>query len=74
MRAWTIQKGTKAPQAAGVIHTDFEKKFVCGNKFNYDDLKEHGTEALVQAAGKVSQIGKTYEMVDGDIVTWKSGA
>jgi obg-like ATPase 1 len=73
VRAWTIQKGTKAPQAAGVIHSDFEKKFICGNKFNYDDLKELGTEAAVQAAGKISQIGKTYEMVDGDIVVWKAG-
>lgn len=74
VRAWTIRKGTKAPQAAGVIHTDFEKKFVCGHKFAFADLKEHGNEAAVQAAGKVSQIGKTYEMIDGDIVTWKSGA
>lgn len=74
VRAWTIQSGTKAPQAAGVIHSDFEKKFVCGQKFHFNDLKEHGSEAAVQAAGKVSQIGKTYDMVDGDIVVWKSGA
>lgn len=73
-RAWTIRRGTKAPQAAGVIHSDFEQKFVCGQKFAFDDLKELGSESAVQAAGKVSQIGKTYEMVDGDIVTWKAGA
>lgn len=60
-RAWTIRQGTKAPAAAGVIHSDFEQKFVCGHKFHYDDLKEHGTESAVQAAGKVSQIGKTCE-------------
>lgn len=72
-RAWTIQKGIKAPQAAGVIHSDFENKFICGMKFSYDDLKEFGNESRVQAAGKVSQIGKTYTMVDGDIVTWKCG-
>lgn len=73
-RAWTIRRGTKAPQAAGVIHSDFETKFVCGQKFSFDDLKELGSESAVQAGGKISQIGKTYEMVDGDIVTWKAGA
>lgn len=60
-RAWTIRGGTKAPQAAGVIHSDFEQKFVCGHKFTYADLKELGTESAVQAAGKISQIGKTCE-------------
>lgn len=74
VRAWTIRQGTKAPQAAGVIHSDFEQKFVCGQKFTFDDLKELGTESAVQAGGKVAQIGKTYEMIDGDIVLWKSGA
>ena len=67
VRAWTIRKGTKAPQAAGVIHTDFENKFVCGEIMAYDDLKEYGTEAGCKAAGKYVQKGKTYEMVDGDI-------
>ncbi|KAF7327525.1 Obg-like ATPase 1 [Mycena kentingensis (nom. inval.)] len=74
VRAWTIRKGTKAPQAAGVIHSDFENKFVCGEIMSYDDLKEQGTEAAVKAAGKVRQQGKPYEMVDGDIAYWKSGA
>nr|GAT60985.1 predicted protein [Mycena chlorophos] len=74
VRAWTIRKGTKAPQAAGVIHSDFENKFVCGEIMSYDDLKEHGNEAAVKAAGKVRQQGKPYEMVDGDIAYWKSGA
>ncbi|KAJ7052433.1 P-loop containing nucleoside triphosphate hydrolase protein [Mycena amicta] len=74
VRAWTIRKGTKAPQAAGVIHSDFENKFVCGEIMSYDDLKEHGSEAAVKAAGKVRQQGKPYEMVDGDIAYWKSGA
>ncbi|KAG8908003.1 hypothetical protein FRB99_001169 [Tulasnella sp. 403] len=49
VRAWTIRKGTKAPQAAGVIHSDFENKFVCGEIMSYDDLKEHGSEANVKA-------------------------
>ncbi|KAJ7914867.1 P-loop containing nucleoside triphosphate hydrolase protein [Mycena leptocephala] len=74
VRAWTIRKGTKAPQAAGVIHSDFENKFVCGEIMAYDDLKEHGTESAVKAAGKLRQQGKPYEMIDGDIAYWKSGA
>ncbi|TDL25643.1 hypothetical protein BD410DRAFT_826284 [Rickenella mellea] len=74
VRAWTIRRGTKAPQAAGVIHTDFENKFVCGEIMSYDDLKEHGSEPAVKAAGKLRQQGKPYEMADGDIAYWKSGA
>ncbi|KAF8149817.1 P-loop containing nucleoside triphosphate hydrolase protein [Crassisporium funariophilum] len=73
VRAWTIRKGTKAPQAAGVIHSDFENKFVCGEIMSYDDLKEYGSEASVKAAGKLRQQGKPYEMVDGDIAYWKAG-
>jgi len=73
VRAWTIRRGTKAPQAAGVIHSDFENKFVCGEIMGYDDLHEHGSEAAVKAAGKLRQQGKPYEMVDGDIAYWKSG-
>jgi len=73
VRAWTIRRGTKAPQAAGVIHSDFENKFVCGEIMAYEDLKEYGSEAAVKAAGKLRQQGKPYEMVDGDIAYWKSG-
>jgi len=73
VRAWTIRKGTKAPQAAGVIHSDFENKFVCGEIMSYEDLKEHGSESAVKAAGKLRQQGKPYEMVDGDIAYWKAG-
>ncbi|EPQ54146.1 hypothetical protein GLOTRDRAFT_100492 [Gloeophyllum trabeum ATCC 11539] len=73
VRAWTIRRGTKAPQAAGVIHSDFENKFVCGEIMSYDDLKEHGSEAAVKAAGKLRQQGKPYEMQDGDIAYWKAG-
>ncbi|QRV89837.1 hypothetical protein RhiJN_17855 [Ceratobasidium sp. AG-Ba] len=71
--AWTIRKGTKAPQAAGVIHSDFENKFVCGEIMTYADLKEYGSESAVKAAGKLRQQGKPYEMIDGDIAYWKSG-
>ncbi|GJE85672.1 YchF family ATPase [Phanerochaete sordida] len=74
VRAWTIRKGTKAPQAAGVIHSDFENKFVCGEIMSYEDLRELGSESAVKAAGKLRQQGRTYEMVDGDIAYWKSGA
>lgn len=62
MRAWTIRKGTKAPQAAGVIHTDFEKNFVCGEIMKFEDLKELGSEAAVKAAGKYNTKGKDYEV------------
>jgi len=72
-RAWTIRRGTKAPQAAGVIHSDFENKFVCGEIMTFEDLREYGSEAAVKAAGKYRQQGKPYEMVDGDIAYWKSG-
>ncbi|PWN48718.1 hypothetical protein IE53DRAFT_370369 [Violaceomyces palustris] len=74
VRAWTFRKGLKAPEAAGIIHTDFQAKFVCGEIMSYDDLKEYGNEAAVKAAGKYVQKGKTYEMVDGDIAYWKCGA
>ncbi|GAA5837265.1 hypothetical protein JCM3766R1_002179 [Sporobolomyces carnicolor] len=74
VRAWTIREGTKAPQAAGVIHTDFEKHFICGDIMNFDDLKEYGSETAVKAAGKLQQKGKPYEMVDGDIAHWKHNA
>ncbi|EJD07091.1 cytoplasmic protein [Fomitiporia mediterranea MF3/22] len=73
VRAWTIRRGIKAPQAAGVIHTDFENKFVCGEIMSYEDLREYGSEASVKAAGKLRQQGKPYEMIDGDIAYWKAG-
>jgi obg-like ATPase 1 len=65
------QKGWLAPQAAGVIHTDFEKGFICAEIMTYDDLKELGDEEAVKKAGKMRQKGKTYEVVDGDIVYFK---
>lgn len=73
VRAWTIAAGTKAPAAAGVIHTDFEKTFVCAEVTRYDDLKEYETEAAVKAAGKVSTKGKDYVMLDGDVAFFKCG-
>lgn len=73
VKAWTIRKGFKAPQAAGVIHTDFEKKFVCAEVMAFDVLKELGSEAEVKAAGKYRQEGKTYEVQDGDVIFYKVG-
>lgn len=60
VRQWTIRKNTKAPAAAGVIHTDFEKTFIQCIVYNYDVLKEYGDEKSVQAAGKVLTKGKEY--------------
>ena len=74
VRQWTIRKGTKAPQAAGVIHTDFEKTFIQAIVFNYSMLKEVGDEAAVKAAGKVMTKGKDYVVEDGDILLIKAGA
>ncbi|KAI9829124.1 MAG: Obg-like ATPase [Thelocarpon impressellum] len=74
VRQWTIRKGTKAPQAAGVIHTDFEKTFIQAIVFNYEALKEAGDEAAVKAAGKVMTKGKDYVVEDGDILLIKAGA
>lgn len=70
VRAWSIRRGVKAPQAAGVIHSDFENKFVCGEIMAFNDLKEAGSENACRANGKLVQKGKTYEMVDGDIAQY----
>jgi len=51
VRCWTVREGAKAPQAAGVIHSDFERGFICAEVFKYDDLKEHGTEQECKAQG-----------------------
>jgi len=73
-RAWTIREGTLAPQAAGVIHGDFEKNFICGEIMSFADLKECGSEAAAKAAGKYMQKGKTYEIQDGEVCFWKHNA
>jgi len=70
-RAWTIKKGATAPEAAGTIHTDFERGFIAAQICNYDDLKELGSEQAVKAAGKLRTEGKTYIMQDGDVVEFK---
>ncbi len=70
-RAWTIKQGATAPEAAGTIHTDFERGFIAANICNYNDLKELGSEQAVKAAGKLRTEGKTYIMQDGDVVEFK---
>ncbi|KAF4685907.1 Obg-like ATPase [Perkinsus olseni] len=71
VRCWTIQRGTKAPQAAGVIHTDMERGFICAETYRYEDIRELGDENAVKAAGKLHQNGKNYEVLDGDICFFK---
>jgi len=74
VRQWTIRNGTKAPQAAGVIHGDFEKTFIQVIVYNYTMLKELGNEAEIKAQGKIMTKGKDYVVEDGDIVLFKAGA
>ena len=69
-RAWTIVKGTKAPQAAGKIHSDFERGFIRAEVIAFDDLKELGTMANAKSQGRVRSEGKEYVMKDGDIVNF----
>ena len=70
-RAWTIHNGDKAPQAAGVIHTDFEKGFIKAEVYSIDDLKQYGSEAEIKAHGKYRQEGKDYVVQDGDCMFFK---
>lgn len=74
VKAWTIQKNTKAPQAAGRIHTDFEKGFIMAETMKFEDMKEAGSESACKAAGKYRQQGKTYVVNDGDIIFFKFNA
>jgi len=71
VRAWTFEKGWKAPQAAGVIHTDFEKGFIKAEVFTYDDLMKHKSEGAVREAGALKLQGKEYVVQDGDIMHFR---
>ncbi len=71
VKAWTFHKGWKAPQCAGVIHTDFEKGFIRAEVIKYADYIEYGSEAAVKEAGKLSVEGKEYEVQDGDIMHFR---
>ncbi len=74
VRAWTIKKGWKAPQAAGVIHTDFEKNFIKAEIVSYEDLVRLGSTAAAREAGKYRLEGKEYLFRDGDVALFKVGA
>jgi GTP-binding protein YchF len=71
VRAWTFQKGWKAPQCAGVIHTDFEKGFIRAEVIKYEDYVTYGSESAVKEAGKMSVEGKEYIVRDGDIMHFR---
>lgn len=71
IRAWTIKQGATAPQAAGVIHTDFEKGFIAAQVVDYDDLVTAGSEQAAKAAGKIRTEGRDYVMRPGDVVEFR---
>lgn len=70
-RAWTIRKGMTAPQAAGVIHSDFERGFIRAETVSYHDLISAGSEKAVKEAGLLRSEGKDYIMQEGDIVLFR---
>lgn len=74
VRAWTFKKGMKAPQCAGVIHSDFEKNFIKAEVVSYDDLIKAGSFAAAREAGKYRLEGKEYVFKDGDVALFKTGA
>lgn len=71
VRAWTIKKGATAPEAAGVIHTDFEKGFIAAQVIDYNDLVSAGSEQAVKAAGKIHTVGRDYVMQLNDVVEFR---
>jgi ribosome-binding ATPase YchF (GTP1/OBG family) len=71
VRAWTIRKGMTAPQAAGVIHSDFEKGFIRAEVMKYNDFVTLGTEVAVKEAGKFKVEGKEYVVEDGDLMHFR---
>lgn len=71
VRAWTFREGAKAPQAAGVIHTDFERGFIKAEVYHYDDLMEFGSEQKAKENGKLRMEGKEYVVKDGDIIHFR---
>lgn len=73
-KAWTVVNGSKAPQAAGVIHTDFEKTFIRAEIYNWQDLLVAGSETALKEQGKLQVVGKDYVMKDGDVCYFRVGA
>ena len=70
-RAWTIEVDTKAPQASGVIHTDFEKGFICAETIAFDDFISLGGEIHCKESGRMRQEGREYVVKDGDIILFR---
>ncbi len=71
VRAWTIPKGSTAPQAAGIIHSDFEKGFIAAQVVKYEDLISAGSESVAKASGKVTTVGRDYIVQPNDIIEFK---
>jgi ribosome-binding ATPase YchF (GTP1/OBG family) len=70
-KAWTVTRGAKAPQAAGVIHTDFEKGFIKADVYSYADIDSYASESALRSAGKIRIEGKEYVVQDGDVMFFK---
>ena len=70
-RAWTIKRGTKAPKAAGKIHTDFEKGFIRAEVYSHDELMKAGSESALRDGGHIRTEGSEYEIRDGDIIHFR---
>ena len=71
VRAWTFKRGMKAPECAGIIHSDFEKGFIRAETVSYDDLVKYGSMSAAKEAGKVRLEGKDYVVQDGDIMHFR---
>jgi ribosome-binding ATPase YchF (GTP1/OBG family) len=71
LRAWPITKGTVAVDAAGKVHTDIKRGFIRAETFNFNELKEHGSEKALKSAGKIRLEGKDYVVQDGDIINFR---
>jgi ribosome-binding ATPase YchF (GTP1/OBG family) len=71
VRAWTVKAGTKAPQAAGVIHSDFERGFICAEVMKYEDVVKFGSTVAVKEKGLMRMEGKDYTVVDGDVMLFR---
>jgi ribosome-binding ATPase YchF (GTP1/OBG family) len=70
-RAWTIRRGTKAPQAAGIIHSDFERGFIRAETIAYEDYVRCGSEAAAREAGLLRSEGREYVVQDGDVILFR---
>jgi len=71
VRAWTVKRGTKAPQAGGTIHSDFERGFIKAEVIKYEDFIRYGSESACREAGRIHLEGKDYKVQDGDVIYFK---